>query len=343
MTGQAQTVTAYLQIGGQTVFVEEMTVSLTKTGKSEKFSARVQLNNPASQGLDQQTNANVQVFINGQTVGTTFLLEQPTYDFTRGIIDLSGRDQASASLIDQQNTKTFTNQTPDNVVQQVASPVPVQMDPISMMAGKIYQIDWNAITHRAAVWDAVKNQADLNGLNAYTTGGTLYVESIDMQFPVYMIMYSPPTPMGDATCNVIDLKCSQNGPASKKHKVTTRSYNYKQQKALSANASAGGNESTGATLEHEIVLAGSTQDQLQSIATKKAKEYSKQAFHCDVEIFGDLTVVPRMQLSLQGTGTIYDQTYDIDTVEHRVEFGHGFTTKISAKSGGKNSSSGSSS
>lgn len=339
MTGQASPVTAYLQIGSQTVFVEGLSVSLSKTGKSETFSARAQLNNPASRGLDSQVNVNVQVFINGLPVGPTFLLERPRFQFARGIIELSGRDQASASLIDQQNTKTFTNQTPDQVVQQLASPVQVIMDQISMMAGKIYQIDWNAITHRAAVWDAVKNLADLNGLNAYTTGGILYVESIDTQFPIYQIMYTQPTPEGYATCNVIDLNCSQNGPASKMQDVTAQSYNYKEDKALTASSSAGGGigSDTTASLNHKLVIAGATQDQLQNIAAKKAKEYAKQACHCDVEIFGDLTVVPRMQLQLQGTGTVFDRTYDIDTVEHKVGFGSGFTTSISSKSGGTNS------
>ena len=87
-------------------------------------------------------------------------------------------------------------------------------------------------------------------------------------------------------------------------------------------------------LTHDLVVPSASQDQLQNIATKKAAEYAKHAFDCTVEVPGDLTVVPRMTLVLNGTGTIFDQEYDIEDVTHKMSWDEGFTTTFTAKTAG---------
>ena len=336
MTGRASPVTATVTVNGQPINVTRLEVCLTKTKKSETFRATVAMYDPAAQGLDQAAGSNVTVSINGQQIGGTFILEHPEYDFGETRIEISGRDAASSQLIDTQNTQTFTNQQPNQVVQQLAGNVPVDMDTVSQDAGKIYQLDYNAITHRGSAWSAILRLADINGMNAYVTGGTLYWKSIDEQLPSYQIQWSPPSARGYATSNVLRLRCHKNGQMGKEINVTSKSHNHKAKKTLSASATAGG--SVPGNLDYNYVIAGATQDQLQNFSTKKSREHAKHAFDIDVEIPGDLTVTPRMSLQLSGTGTSFDTQYDVQDVKHEAEWGAGFVTHVTGKTSGSGSS-----
>ena len=46
---------------------------------------------------------------------------------------------------------------------------------------------------------------------------------------------------------------------------------------------------------------------------------------------GELTLSPRSMLTLSGTGTAFDQSYFIDTIERVLNFETGFTQHIRAK------------
>jgi hypothetical protein len=46
---------------------------------------------------------------------------------------------------------------------------------------------------------------------------------------------------------------------------------------------------------------------------------------------GELTLSPRSLLTLTGTGTAFDQTYFVDTIERSINFESGFIQHIRAK------------
>ena len=332
-------VTASISINGQVLDVTKLEVCLTKTKKAEKFCATVAMYDPAAQGIDEAAGSEVTVSINGQQVGGTFILEHPEYEFMETRIELSGRDKASSKLIDKQSTETFTNQKPQDVVKKLAGDVPVETDQLSDSAGKIYQLDYNAITHRSSVWTAIQKLADLNGMNAYVTGGTLYWKSIDEQLPPYQIWWQAPTAFAPARSNALELKCHRNGQMGQEINVTSRSHNYKQKKSLSANSSAGG--SVSGVLQYNYIIPSATVEQLQSHADKKCKEHSKHAFDIAVTILGDLSITPRMSIQLTGTGTSFDETYDVQDVKHEIGFDGGFLTHMTGKTAGSKSTSGS--
>lgn len=343
MSGNLTNVTVQLVVGGSPINIKTVEVELTKTKKSETFHATAAMFDPATAGFDGLANSTVQVMINGAQIGGDFILDHPEFDFDATEIKLSGRDSATSTLVDTQNTQSYLNQTPNQVVQSLANGIPVDMDDVSQTAGKTFDnSNWSAITHRAQSWDAIQNIADLNGKNAYITGGMVYVKDINEQLPSYAVNWSPPSEDGFATCNVLSLKCRQDGPMSKTHNVKVSSHNYKQKQTLNATATAGG--SAPGTRNYNYVVPSSTQDQLQSIATKKANEHAKHGFNVSVEIPGDVTIVARMSLALSGTSTVFDQTYDMETVKHSAEFGGGYKVAITGKTqGGGGSSSGGSS
>jgi hypothetical protein len=46
---------------------------------------------------------------------------------------------------------------------------------------------------------------------------------------------------------------------------------------------------------------------------------------------GELDLTPRTVLALQGTGTAFDQSYQIDEIERRLHAVHGFIQSVRAR------------
>jgi hypothetical protein len=46
---------------------------------------------------------------------------------------------------------------------------------------------------------------------------------------------------------------------------------------------------------------------------------------------GDLALAPRQQISLNGTGTTFDQTYWIDEITRHIDIHRGFTQRLRAR------------
>lgn len=338
MPGTANQATALVIINGQQYVPEKLEVCMGKKKNADTFKACFALT--ASPGLDTVSGTTTATcLINGAQIGGMFNVEHVTIDFDGTSVEVTGRDQASAKLIDTQNTQTFTNQPPESVIQSLAQGVGTSIDSASGKAGKIYNQDWNAITHRIPAWDAICNIADQYGMNCFITGSTLYVKDVDTQWPPINITYSPPSASGSAQGNFLKLKCSRNFQMSKKVHSKKQSFDYKSKKTLTADDEAGG--SSDGDIFYTHTHAKNTKDQLQTRATKTAKENAKHAFNIDVEIPGDTSVTALFSLQLTGTGTSFDGSYDVDDVEHRIEWGGGYITCIKGKTamaGGANAS-----
>lgn len=327
-------VTAFVSVNGGMFPVIDAEVTAGKTKKADEFRATLSLTYGGAIALADASGASVTIMLGGAAIPGSFQLEHVDVDFEGTKVTISGRDAAAASLIDNSNTQTFTNQSPQQVVQAIASGIPVQMDSIGGMAGKIYDQDWNAITHRVPRWDSINRIADIYGLNAFVTGGTLYLKDVDFDWPPISIFWSPPE-NGPAQSNFLKLKCSRNFQMSKQINVTATSYNYRKKKLMTGRSTAGGSGS--GRLDYSYPVAGHTQDQVDNLAKKKAKEHSKHAFDVEVEIPGDASITPLMSLQLIGTGSVFDQNYDVDGVTHKVSFDGGFTTTIKGKTDGGDS------
>jgi hypothetical protein len=76
---------------------------------------------------------------------------------------------------------------------------------------------------------------------------------------------------------------------------------------------------------------GLLQDQVQNIALRQAQEVSSFKKLVEVNAPGDVNVNPRMELSLSGTQSCFDQSYYIDTVTHSFDFETGYRMTVEAK------------
>lgn len=358
----ASRITAYLSVGGQNIAVKSLELSYGKTKKGDTFKATLAMMDPRANNIVQLGGQTVTVVVNDTPAKGQYLLEQVDYCFDTTEIEVSGRDIVAATLLDNGSadpagSETFTNQTANQVVQKLVMGFPLEMDQAGdPLAGKIYTTDWNAILHRQSSWDAICNIADIYGLNAFFTGGTVYLKWIGATWPQRTVFWNPPSAMGYATGNFLRMKCSKNFQMSKQISVTTNSWNHKQKKIVTATATDGG--SSDGTQFYQYRGSGHTQEQVKQLSTKKANEHAKHALNIELLFAGDMSWTPLLQIQVTGTGGPFDTIYDVEHVDHHIvcESGHhkggrgpstssyessqsrgGFTTTVIGKTSGVSS------
>jgi phage protein D len=314
--------------------LEEWEVHQSKTKKGDTFHAKTAMNAP---GCDvgfwagaEGDQLDVQLVING-VVLFDGSVDHADVAWRETGVSFSGRDKG-AKLIDKTSSEKFLNQKPGDIVQTYAKRhgLSAVVDTASDKAGKSFKDDWDSIAHRGSEWSHIQSLADHYGMNAYMTGGKIYFKDIDEDLPPFIVWYSPPTPASHADGSFISLHTSRNMILSRPVKTNVRSHNHKEKKLISSQHSKGG---SGDALVYNYVLPGLKKDQADRICKKRHHENTKHEFAVDVDLPGDETVNVRRSLQLQGTGTAFDQTYEIDGIEHRGSFGEGYRMRIAAKAG----------
>lgn len=86
----------------------------------------------------------------------------------------------------------------------------------------------------------------------------------------------------------------------------------------------------GDALEYEDHHSGRTQAQVEKLAKSRIKNATRHELGVVIHAPGDLSVDVRQKLTLTGTGTIYDQSYDIEGVDWDIGWGSGFEMNIQA-------------
>jgi phage protein D len=76
-----------------------------------------------------------------------------------------------------------------------------------------------------------------------------------------------------------------------------------------------------------------TQNQVNSEQKKVARQAGQFEYATEVDMRGDVNCNPTKQLQLTGTGTAFDQTYDIMSVTHRISTAEGYRMTIIGHSG----------
>jgi phage protein D len=100
-------------------------------------------------------------------------------------------------------------------------------------------------------------------------------------------------------------------------------------KSSSASSSANGKASTAQT--YVIVRPNLTEDQAQQLATRTAIAQTLHERILSVDMPGELTLTPRNMVALQGTGTSFDQSYFVASIDRHIAFDSGFTQSLRLK------------
>ena len=339
---------AYLQIDGQNILCGHASVAKSSTRTSDTFDVLIFPDQTAGFGLDMAWWAgkdsidDVSVLFSvyeGDTPKTliTGHADKIDIDWDSREVEISGRDKSS-KLAEKRQSKKYNNQTVSDIVSDIASQA--GLNPVisgaTDTAGKQFDADTAHLVLGETFFETLSNLAEQYGYRWYVDGDDLHFEPVSENSGVYEVVYRPPVPSQPLAMNATRLKTSRNLKASKTVNVTVNSWDTKTQANNQGTASVDGAD--GDALEYKIDNAPTlSADQATKIAKAKANEVIRHELSVTVTMPGDLDIDVTQQLSLSGTGTLYDQEYDIDHIN--FEMGHhgsgGFQMTISTKAAKK--------
>lgn len=330
---------AFVVVNGTAMIPMSVDVSMSKTHKSDTFHCEIPFG-ALPPGMDEAfwstaNNISVQVQIETDAYSGPVQIfdgkvDQVQHEFDTRVLKVQGRDK-TAALIDTTSTEKFTNQQPDQIVQTICGRhgITANTDSVSSKAGKIFQLDYAKLTQRESEWNVIQRLADRFGMTAYMTGGQVYWKKYPEQLPVVNVTYVPPTPASYANGNFMRLRTARNLILGRPVHVKVQSWNHKEKKLYQTEKVENG---SGDPLIYNYQEPSMTGDQVDKLATKRLSENTSHELSFELEMPGDPTVTPRFMMQLSGTGTAYDATHQIKTVEHQISQQRGYTMTISAKS-----------
>lgn len=334
---------AYLSIGGAMIPCETATVTRHARREPDTFSATFAADVAAAQGLDLNFWADyqpqdAQILMGTQPGGgdlrsmVTGTIDVPEISWFDMKISVKSRDK-SAKLGEKKLSKTYKNQKSSEIAQDIGQQAGLDTSGVQDSgdySGQKYDQDTVHLALNRSLYEIMNDLADREGFRWYVDGTTLYFEPDGQSSGTFSVYYSPPTPGQVAEGNCIKLVTARNMTAAQQHRMTVKSFHHHDKKLYSATEQAGGAGSD--TIEHEHHHNGRNQDQVEKLAKSRLKNAIRHDLNVSIEMPGDLSVDVRQTLSLSGTGTIYDQSLDIDTVSWHVSWGEGFTMDLEAKS-----------
>jgi phage protein D len=334
---------AWVQINGSMVPCMEARVSRKSKRASDTFECKI-----AIQAATKYAGLTVNDFADWQpnpvtvTMANAFdgsdqrdmitgQVDNPEIEWLTNTVTLSGRD-LSASLTETKSNTSYVNQSLGNVVNQVAQNnglTPAVQDDGTLAGLTAIQDSVHLVLNRSD-WETMDDLADRAGYRWYVDGQSLYFEPATNNNGNFQVFYQPPTQEQIAQGNVIELTTHRNMSASRPTTVNVASLHSDDKQVYTAQAQSQGGSGQPMTYTHHY--NGRSQDQVNTLAQSRLKNATRHAMNVTVNMPGDLTCDVRQTLTLSGTGTIYDQDYDIDSVEFSIQFGDGFHMEIEAKS-----------
>jgi hypothetical protein len=135
--------------------------------------------------------------------------------------------------------------------------------------------------------------------------------------------------------NAIDLSVQRSMTFAKDIVVVVRSWNSATGRSHTKYSPSGARQSaiaSGKAQEFAYVIANLTEAEAQDRANKIRADLTANERLIEFQRPADLTLAPRNVVSLQGTGSSWDQTYFVDSVSRSLGFENGgFTMRVKAK------------
>ncbi len=264
-----------------------------------------------------------------------------------GLIEMEGRD-LSARLIEAKTQEAFTNQTASEVATTLAGRhgLTANAAKTTTLIGRYYTQDHSAVTlgqfsRTTTEWELLVYLAQREGFDVWVSGTVLNFQPTQPEnADPYVISYQAPSPV--PWLNTVTLTLERSLTLAKDIQVDVRSWNSQQARAFTKTARAIGGRAVSAagttpggkanaTQRYVIVRPNLTEDQAQKLANQTAQEITRHERVIAVEMPGELTLTPRNKVRLDGTGTSFDQTYWIDSIERSISFDEGFRQSMRMK------------
>jgi phage protein D len=254
--------------------------------------------------------------------------------YGESIVQMTGRD-SSVSLHEKKSSEKFSNQKRSEIVNTIAqrNGFQAQVAQATLMAGKLFQIDWAKLTDGVSDAAILHKLAELSGARWWVKNGTLYFKGKGDISSNYIVRYQGGEP---AAGDFLQLHVGINCQAGKTISVNVKSWHQKKKQTISSTKTVKGH--IGKTLTYNYRAPGLEQDHADDLAKNKADEHARHEVEAKLNLVGDPSIDVGMGLQL--IGTAFAGTFEIDHICHTINE-HGYTMQITAKSARQGRSSGS--
>jgi phage protein D len=308
---------------------------------ADRFHARIAL------GADQMSPASFWASATGILIdirlsldGATFqsviqgLADSVTLDPVVGLVRLEGRS-LTAALIETRSMEAFANRTSSEIATLVAQRhgLTPEVTATSTPVGRYYQDEHDRVTlglfsRAISEWDQLVFLARHEGFDVFVQGTSLFFTPPQPPTGPYVLQ---PT-------DLLDLRLERSLTLARDIEVTVKSWNSRQKSAFSQTARATGGRLSASSRSgalppqrYVVVRPNLTPDEALQLAQRRLAELTRHERIVAATMPGELSLTPRSQISLLGTGTDFDQTYFIDVIERSLGSHGGFTQRIRAK------------
>lgn len=271
-------------------------------------------------------------------------VDKVTLEPSSNTVHCEGRD-LTARFIDNKTTGSYVNQSSSEIVSTLAASrgLTAQISTSPGTTGRFWDdgretSTYNQTAKNTTEWDLIVSLAKKEGYDAFVQGTTLYFQPPTADnAPVYILLYQIDE-QGRHVANVTNLHMSRNITVAKGLNVKVKSWHSKKgaaiEKTSSTKASIGPNDKTLAQ-EYVIQKPNLTEDEAQNMADQTAEEFAKHEITITCSMPGDMILDARTLISLQGTGTDFDQNYFATSITRDVSASAGFSMHMSAKNKAK--------
>jgi phage protein D len=282
------------------------------------------------------SNAGLDQLIYGQ-------VDDISYDISRGLITLAGRDLTSR-FIDNKTTEKFTNQKSSDIANTLAARR--NLNPIvtstSTIVGKFYEVEHARLTKEMSEWDLLNYLAQEEGFVVYVKGNNLIFGPLPQtsQTPYGIQFNQQFYNTNIPTSNIIDLKLSRNLTLANDVVVIVRSWNQKKAAAFTVTATAthnknnvikGAPQPTGEAQTYTYTFPNLDKEQATQKAQQLLQSISQHELRIRATMPADNVLNKTSTIQLSGTGTQWDQIYYPDSILREMKYNGGYTMVVEAK------------
>ncbi|EJN07782.1 phage late control D family protein [Herbaspirillum sp. YR522] len=267
------------------------------------------------------------------------------FDPVRDIMLFTGRDLTS-KLIDYKRTISFSSGS--LVASDIVTKIAIErgLKPVvtktQAAAGSYYQIVKALVETNCTYWDIVTRLAQIEHFQAYVKGNELHFEPrTSPGADPYVLQWQEPTdPNGFPIANAPAMRFRRNLSIAKDLKVRVLSYDSKkkavvnevvERKRVYNKVTSKSARSTEPAQEYVYNVPNLTADQARQRAQAILEELSKHEMNVQADLPGDLLLTAQNIVAVQGTGTVFDQTYYASTISRAYSTDGAFRMSLEAK------------
>ena len=257
------------------------------------------------------------------------LADRIDIDAVHGTVEIEGRDFC-AGLIEARIQQTFSNQTSSEIALGLAQGqgLLAEVTQTTTPVGRYYQSEHDQVAldqfcRATTQWDLLVFLAQHEGFDVWVAGSTLYFQPTA----------APPVSRTILPSECISLRMQRALTLANDIEVVVKSWNSHQQSAFVQVARQTGPRAGGSarTQRYVYVRPNLLADQALQLAQSILVDLSRHERVVQMTMPGELVLTPRSMVAIAGTGTDFDQVYQVAEIERELSVERGFVQQLKVK------------